>query len=813
MDPARWREVCDLFDALVELPAGERERRLAGIGSTDPGLRDDVARLIDADRAADARLARVTEALPSDSASYPRADRPSITSPPDPIGMHGRMVAHFRVLDLIGVGGMGAVYRAEDTRLGRIVALKLPLPAQLLDASGRSRFLREARAVAALDHPNVCDVHEVGESGEGQLFLAMPHYGGETLKERLAREGALGEDAAAGIARQVAAGLAAAHRAGIVHRDLKPGNVMVLPDDSVRILDFGLAKQSGASLTTAGDRLGTVSYMAPEQIRGDSVDARADLWALGVMMYEMLTGSRPFAGASDLAVAHAILHDAPSSPSRGRNVSPALADLVLRLLVRDPGRRVASADAVSAELAPGSLASQRGIRRAMARRSGGIARAVRNRPGRVLAFIGVAAVALILVLIPRARSDDTGGTADPVAHDLYLRGRDYEGRGMSEADLRNAGDMYRRAIARDSGYALARARYAITQLLLIGTSPSPDELERPAAHARAALARAPDLGDAHVAMGRYWLARGEPERALDAFRTARARLRESVEVSLGIAEVHLGAGRWREAVAALEDARKLAPRDLTTVRLLGYTYSRLREYERAAAAWEVVTSLAPDDYVSLLIKGYIHIRWRGSADTLAAVLRRIPPDWDAGGMKTFAAVAAARIARAPAAALAAIDSARWLVSSDLYTWRPIYLLRAQVYDDLGDSASARAWYKRTEELVEDSLAVRPGDPRLHIAQGWAYAGLGRQREAVAAARRAMGLVPAESNVFNALPMKGAAAEVFARAGAADEALALLDTLLALPAGREASVALLGVDPTWNPIRSDPRFEAMLVRHR
>jgi serine/threonine protein kinase len=336
MDPQRWAEVRARFDELVDLGRDERERRLAELGTTDPDLRDDVARLIDADGAAGDRLARVDDALAVQQARAP-----------DPIGMRGRMVAHFRVLDLLGAGGMGAVYRAEDTRLGRVVALKLPLPAQLLDASGRTRFLREARAAAALDHPNVCHVHEVGESDDGQLFLAMPHYDGETLKERLGREGALPEDAALGIARQVAAGLAAAHRAGIVHRDLKPGNVMILPDGSVRILDFGLAKLAGATLTTTGDRLGTVSYMAPEQVRGESVDARADLWALGVMLYEMLTGRRPFGGGSDLAVAHAILNGTPSS-SRLRTVSPALADLVLRLLVREPSQRVPSAEAVSA---------------------------------------------------------------------------------------------------------------------------------------------------------------------------------------------------------------------------------------------------------------------------------------------------------------------------------------------------------------------------------------------------------------------------------------------------------------------------------
>jgi serine/threonine-protein kinase len=810
MDPARWREVRALFDELVELAPAERERKLAEAGARDPALRDAVARLIAADDDADARLAALDSALPVSASST--ADRKASSPLADPIGMAGRMVSHFRVLDLLGAGGMGAVYRAEDTRLARIVALKLPLPSQLIDASGRSRFLREARAVASLDHPNVCDVHEVGETAEGQLFLAMPHYGGETLKERLAREGALPEAEAAAIARQVAEGLAAAHRAGIVHRDLKPGNVMLLSDGSVKILDFGLAKVSDASVTATGDRLGTASYMAPEQIRSGPVDARADLWALGVILYEMLAGRRPFGGTSDLAVAHAILHDSPTPPSRP--VAPALWDLVLRLLARDPSLRVESAEAVARELAPDALSAARGPGWAMARRVGRAMRSARLRPRTLVgaAAVGIAAIAMALLAEPRGAGDPAAGTSDSVALDFYLRGRDYESRALSGDDVRNAAALYRRAIERDSGYALARARYALTGMRLLGGTPPSEALEEAAGHARAALALAPGLGEAHLAMGRYWLARREPERALAEFRKARAMLPESGEPPLGIAEVHLAAGRWDEAIAEAEEARRFTPRDLTTSRLLAYTYSRLRRYEEAAAAWEQVTTLVPDDYVALLVKGWVHIRWRGRADTLAAVLRRIPADWDGGGMKTYAGVVAARIARTPASALPVLDSARWLVSADLYTWRPIHLLRAQVYDDLGDSAAARTWYERTRTIVEDTLAARPGDARLHIARGWALAGTGHGNEAVAAARHAMSLVPLEANVFDALPMMGAAAEVFARAGAASEAVTLLDSLLALPAGREASVTLLRVDPTWDPIRRDPRFETMLARH-
>src|SRR5690606_3896910 len=169
----------------------------------------------------------------------------------------------------------------------------------LLDESSRQRFLQEARAAAALDHPNLCTIYEVGALPDGQLFLAMALYRGETLRARLARLGALEIGEAVEIARQTALGLACAHAAGIVHRDLKPGNLMLLPDGTVRILDFGLAKTLGWGGTTVGAAVGTVPYMAPEQVRGRAVSPATDLWALGVVLYEMLTGARPFVGENE----------------------------------------------------------------------------------------------------------------------------------------------------------------------------------------------------------------------------------------------------------------------------------------------------------------------------------------------------------------------------------------------------------------------------------------------------------------------------------------------------------------------------------
>src|SRR5262245_14547448 len=201
---------------------------------------------------------------------------------------------------------MGIVYRAVDTKLGRQVALKFLPPQWTHDDSAKQRFIREAQAASATDHRNICTIHDIGSTDDGQLFIVMAFYDGQTLKQKL-EAGALPVDEAIEIAAQLAEGLAKAHAQGVIHRDIKPGNVIVT-DDAVKILDFGLAKFADArfKLTLEGSTIGTVAYMSPEQTRGEEADARSDVWAVGVVLYEMLAGRVPFTGGYPEAIAHAI---------------------------------------------------------------------------------------------------------------------------------------------------------------------------------------------------------------------------------------------------------------------------------------------------------------------------------------------------------------------------------------------------------------------------------------------------------------------------------------------------------------------------
>jgi serine/threonine protein kinase/formylglycine-generating enzyme required for sulfatase activity len=261
--------------------------------------------------------------------------------------MIGKSVSHYRIVERLGGGGMGVVYRAEDTRLGRDVALKFLPPELTRDRGARERFMLEARAASALDHANICTIHDIDETDDGHLFIAMAFYAGETLKARTAR-GPLDVDQAVDIATQVAAGLERAHDGGIVHRDIKPANVMITGRGEVKILDFGVAKLVGeAGITRTGSTVGTLAYMSPEQVEGKRVGPASDLWALGVVLYEMLTGNLPFIGKSESETVAAILAREPDSAGVwGPEVPAVVGELVLDLLAKDPGDRPASAAVV-----------------------------------------------------------------------------------------------------------------------------------------------------------------------------------------------------------------------------------------------------------------------------------------------------------------------------------------------------------------------------------------------------------------------------------------------------------------------------------
>jgi len=261
--------------------------------------------------------------------------------------MIGKTISHYKILEKIGEGGMGVVYKAEDTKLQRHVALKF-LPMELTrDAEAKQRFIQEAQAAAALDHPNICTIYEIGEAkpspgeaGEGQTFISMAYIEGQSLKERI-KSGPPKVGEALDIAVQVAEGIKEAHEKGIIHRDIKPGNIMLTEKGQAKIMDFGLAKiEWGPDLTKTATIMGTVAYMSPEQARGEAVDHRTDIWSFGAMLYEWLTGKRPFKSHLDQAAIYEILHEEPQPITRLRKELPLeLEDIVKKSLKKNPAER------------------------------------------------------------------------------------------------------------------------------------------------------------------------------------------------------------------------------------------------------------------------------------------------------------------------------------------------------------------------------------------------------------------------------------------------------------------------------------------
>ena len=535
--------------------------------------------------------------------------------------MIGETVLHYRIDGRLGQGGMGVVYRATDLKLLRTVALKF-IPDEIShDPDARDRFLREARAASALDHVNVGTIFGVEQAPDGRQFIAMAHYEGETLAKLIAR-GRLSTGHAADIVRQIAAALNEAHSRGVIHRDIKPSNVILTRQGVAKVVDFGLASLSGsARLTVSGAQMGTPHYMSPEQALGEAVDHRTDLWSLGVVLHEMLTGRSPFHAPSTPAILYRVVHE-DVAPEALEALDDPMTAVIGRALKKDPAERFQSARQMALaldgidepdEVARNPIATTVITPPAARRSSGRSGRQAstplfRRRP--VLVAGGTMLVlALVLILMATGTLNRFSSTpaetaaapqaGSPTTQGQYLEALDLLGRWEKGQNLSEAIDLLKDSVKRDPSFALGHARLAEGYRLESALTRDPEMLKL----ARESAERAAELNDrlpvVQTTLGKVYSALNQNDLALAALQRALELDKVNGEARVALGRVYERLDRLEEAEAAYEQGVALQPDDWQNHFLFGSFHFRRGRFADAVGEWRRVMELTPDNTLAL----------------------------------------------------------------------------------------------------------------------------------------------------------------------------------------------------------------------
>ena len=740
--------------------------------------------------------------------------------------MIGRKVSHFKILESLGAGGMGHVFKAQDTKLDRFVALKfMPFHPQTDEALTR-RFIQEAKAASNLGHPNICAVHEIGETDEGHLFIAMSYCEGENLKRRTDR-GRLPLKEAVEICIQVGEGLDYAHSQGIIHRDIKPSNLIVGRDGVVKIVDFGLAKLTNdPTITSPGMMVGTLAYMSPEQARGEAIDRSADIWALGVLLYQLVTGLLPFDGVSGHAIVSAILTSTPVPitdllPGIPKN----LEQVVNKALAKDRRNRFSSAGEFVRQLRAVLIQLERS-----------------ERAGHRIDTFGSPSIAVLPFANMSSDAENeyfSDGLTEELINalsqlpDLRVVSRTsaFEFKGKNQ-NIRQIGERLNVTAVLEGSVRKAGNKLRITaQLIKVADDDhlwagrfdreikDVFEIQDEIAHTIASTLQVKLLGKRedrlikdyadnleayHLYLkGRYYWNKRSGEgfqKALEYFQASLAESADFAPAYAGLADCYVEAANW-----GMMPAAEAWP----------------KAKEMALKAVEIDPTLA-EAYVPLGMARMIYEwDWPGAErEYLRAI--ELNPGYAAAHMQySMYLVATGRLAEAYRQIRRALDLDPLSIPLNSYLAGVFYYSRE---------------YDRSIEQCHKALELDSKDIELHVDLGLNYEQQGRFDESIKSYETASALSGGAPIILGVL------GGVFAKAGARDKALAIEAQLNEIakenyvsPGGwamlyiglddkdkafewvakacdnHDTVVCYLGVGPTWDPLRTDPRFQAMLKR--
>ena len=726
--------------------------------------------------------------------------------------MLGQVISHYEVVAKLGAGGMGEVFEARDALLHRTVALKVLPPGKVSDPERRARFLTEARAVSSLNHPFIVTVHDVVTTEDGALCLVMERVRGRSLADAIPPGGLPLTDALR-YAMQGAEALAAAHAAGIVHRDLKPGNVMVTDRGDIKVLDFGLAKlmpspSSGTDPTVSSDGtqfgvvLGTPDYMSPEQAKGEPVDHRTDIFSFGMLLFEMVTGERPFRGSHRIAALHALVAEPAPRVSALRAGLPSSLDLVVdRLLAKDREARYQSFTDVLADLRRvqdgEAVADVAAPRPAEPTRSTGLARAFM-----VIGAIGVVTVLALLApgWFARSEAPPVGRpTLDeplPVtASDFVRQGDRLLRRYDRDGHIDQAMGAYQSALQQQPDHAPAYAGLAMANWRRFRDVRDRIWLEHATGNARQAVDRDPLLASGHAALGLTLTAQGENDAAAGALAEAMKLDPTNADALRGLGDLSARASAFDDAERHYRAAIAARPDDPELPSVLGGLYYRLGRTAEAASAFQRTIDLAEDNYIGHKNLGAVlHMQGR-FADAARSLQRAVELKPDAAVYTNLGTLYYYQGLYPQA--VVALEKSIALRANDYRTWGN---LGDALKRTAGGETRALEAYQQAAQLAAAELDAAP-TPETRALRALYLARAGAPERATEEVQRIgdPGALAAETLYVLAL----------AREALGDRVEAIETLRLAIAAGH--SVDELERDPELTALRGDPAYHRMRLK--